>query len=182
MKLTPIPDQALLLSLLRYEPNTGKLYWKPRDLASFKTPSAGLTWNKRFANKEAFTAKRPDGYFGGSINHINLLAHRIIFKMLHGYDPIQVDHDDQDRSNNRDYNLIDASAASNSKNTKLYTNNTSGSAGVSWDAARSKWIASITVNYSHKFLGRFDLLEDAVAARKAAEILHSFPPNHGATP
>lgn len=179
MKTRSLPTQQELLNLLSYNPTTGKLLWKVRDAAMFKTTSAALTWNKRFAGKEAFTTKRSDGYFGGSINYVNYLAHRVIYKMVHNSEPEQIDHDDRDRSNNRVGNLVDSSATKNSRNCKLFSNNTSGQMGVSWDAARSKWIASITVNYVVTHLGRFTDLQDAIAARKAAEIQHNFHPSHG---
>lgn len=179
MKTTVLPTQQELNALLHYETSTGKLFWKPRGVSLFKTPSAALTWNKRFANKEAFTAKRPDGYLGGSINYVNYLAHRVVYKMAFDTEPEQIDHDDRDRSNNRLSNLIDSSAKKNSQNSKLYSSNTSGHVGVSWDAKRGKWQANITVDCKLTFLGRFDDLQDAIAARKAAELQHNFHPNHG---
>lgn len=45
--------------------------------------------------------------------------------------------------------------------------------GVGWCKVRSKWRAHITVGGSHKHLGRFTNYEDAVAARKAAEVLYN---------
>ena len=179
MKKAPIPSQQYLNMLLSYDGSTGKLYWKPRSLSSFKSEAAGKTWNKRFANKEAFTALRSDGYLGGAIDYVNYLAHRIIFKMVHGYDPDQIDHDDRDRSNNKLKNLLDASATTNSRNSKLYSNNTSGVVGVHWDKTRQKWMASIVVNHQNIFLGRYADKIDAIAARAAAEIQYNFHVNHG---
>lgn len=145
----------------------------------FATKKAALTWNKRFAGREAFTSLRSDGYKGGSINGVNYLAHRIIFKMVHGYDPDQVDHDNRNRSDNREQNLIDASATKNSQNSKLYQNNTSGHAGVIWDKVRNKWRAEITINGKIKSLGRFTNINAAIAARQQAEQQYGFHPNHG---
>lgn len=179
MKTTALPSQAQLHQLLDYDPTTGKLGWKDRPLTDFKTSSAGLTWNKRFAGKPAFTSMRPDGYYGGAINYINYLAHRVIFKYLHDYEPAQIDHDDRNRSNNSATNLIDASATSNSKNCKLYVNNTSGTVGVYWSTKEQRWISNITINYVNKRLGAFKNINDAIQARSAAEKLHNFHPNHG---
>lgn len=179
MKTTVTPTQAELQALLDYDPVSGTLTWKNRPESMFKTASASLTWNKRFAGKPAFTAKRDDGYFGGSINYTNYLAHRIIFKYLHGYDPVQVDHDDRDRSNNAANNLVDASAMTNSQNSKLYSNNTSGTVGVHWSKKEKRWIASITLNYKNKRLGAFIDIQDAILVRSAAEKQQGFHPNHG---
>jgi Ca2+-binding RTX toxin-like protein len=179
MKKLPIPDQSVLHQLLDYDPDTGKLYWKTRDESLFVSRSAMLTWNKRFAGKEAFTPIGSDGYKRGTLNYKMFLAHRVIFKYLHGYDPDQVDHDDKDTLNNRAYNLIDATATTNSRNSKKYTSNSSGNVGVYLDTDRNKWIASITVNYKPIFLGRFDDKDDAIQARKAAELQYGFHANHG---
>ncbi len=55
-------------------------------------------------------------------------------------------------------------------NKRLTAANTSGSVGVSYDKFNKKWLASITKDYVHKNLGRFDLFEDAVNARRKAEL------------
>jgi len=55
-------------------------------------------------------------------------------------------------------------------NAKLSKNNTSGTKGVSWDNSRMKWIAHISINKKHVGLGRYEKLEDAIKARKAAEV------------
>lgn len=54
------------------------------------------------------------------------------------------------------------------KNTPI--NNTSGITGVHWDARTSKWRARISVKGVRKHLGNFDKYEDAVSARKEAEL------------
>lgn len=179
MKKRELPDQNTLKSLLDYDPLSGKLFWKYRDKSYFAREADMLTWNTRFGGKEAFTAQDDKGYYRGSLLSKNYLAHRIIFKYIHGYDPDQIDHRDQNPSNNSELNLIDASAITNSQNSKLYSTNSSGTTGVTWDKSRNKWLVSITLNYRHKYIGRFENLEDAVSARKAAELQYGFSPNHG---
>ena len=179
MKKTQIPSQAELHELLEYDPISGKLFWKTRPIEKFQAPRIGRTWNTRFAGKEALSALRKDGYLGGAINYTNYLAHRVIFKMLHGYDPDQVDHDNRNRTDNRPHNLIDGSATDNSRNCKLYRNNSSGFVGVHWDKSRHKWVAAITVAGKMKHLGRFEDINDALEARQKAEQHHNFHPNHG---
>lgn len=48
--------------------------------------------------------------------------------------------------------------------------NTSGHVGISWNKEAGKWYSYITKDYVMHFLGSFDSLDDAIAARKAAEI------------
>lgn len=50
--------------------------------------------------------------------------------------------------------------------------NKSGFPGISWDKSRQRWRAEICVNKRTINLGRFAELEEAVAARKAAEKEH----------
>lgn len=52
---------------------------------------------------------------------------------------------------------------------QLSKNNTSGFKGVYWNKEKGKWVAQITFRRKNYNLGRYDNIEDAVAARKAAE-------------
>lgn len=55
-------------------------------------------------------------------------------------------------------------------NRKKQTNNTSGCTGVYWNGRRKKWSAEIRIESKKKYLGSFDNLEDAIKARKEAEM------------
>jgi len=61
----------------------------------------------------------------------------------------------------------------------LNPQNTSGTMGVSWYKDRKKWYARISSDDEVIFLGMFDHKEDAIAARKAAEVKYGYHPNHG---
>lgn len=52
--------------------------------------------------------------------------------------------------------------------------NTSGKTGVSFNKSKDLWCAYITVNYNTVYLGEFARYEDAVHARKEAEIKYGF--------
>lgn len=60
-------------------------------------------------------------------------------------------------------------------NQRIRKDNTSGAKGVSWYRQTSKWKAEITVNKKKKHLGYFKNKEDAVAARKTAELRYHSP-------
>lgn len=47
-----------------------------------------------------------------------------------------------------------------------------GCRGVVWDKRRSRWVARLKLHGKTINLGRFDVLEDAIAARKAGEALY----------
>ena len=66
--------------------------------------------------------------------------------------------------------LRQVSQAGNTQNQRgLRANNTSGHPGVRWNKQREKWHTQIKVGGKLLFLGRFTNLDDAIAARKAAE-------------
>lgn len=183
MASKPLPPQDVLRQLLDYNPDTGVLTWKERGPQWFKDGrhSAAHTaakWNSQNAGKEAFTGD-VTGYRLGRINKRHLLAHRVIWMMVHGVDPDHIDHINGDRADNRLVNLRDVTATGNVRNSKLPCNNTSGVIGISWDRSRAKWEAHITLADRKKHIGRFPCIGQAIRARKEAERRHGFHPNHG---
>lgn len=54
----------------------------------------------------------------------------------------------------------------------LSKSNTSGYTGVYWSSNTQKWRAQITFRRKTYFLGAFDQIEDAIAARKRGEEMH----------
>ena len=166
--------------LLRYEPETGKLFWRPRPVEMFASAKSAKTWNTRFAGKEALRALDANGYRHGQICGRYYRAHRIAWLLAHGEWPVgQIDHINGDPSDNRLVNLRCVSGSVNMRNAKRHGKNTSGVTGVCWDASRGQWMAQMQVDRKPVRLGRFDHFEEAVAARKAAEVQHGFHLNHG---
>lgn len=183
MAAKPLPSQSLLNQLLRYEPETGKLFWKerPRGMFGAEKQSAmqnAAIWNGKNAGKEA-CSETANGYLETSIFRRRVLAHRAIWKIVHGVDPQVIDHIDGDKRNNRIENLRNVSQIENGQNHVRRRNNTSGVMGVRWDDRRLKWHTRINLKYRSIFLGYFVSFDDAVAARKAAEIEYGFHQNHG---
>lgn len=180
--LKKLPSKEELNTLLRYEPHTGLLFWRKRtedkfvNVGSHSLAHTCAKWNGRFADKEALT-KMNLGYRCGRLKRDYVMAHRVIWKLMTGDDPIQVDHIDGDRSNNRWDNLRDVTSAENHRNAARRSDNTSGVVGVYWDKRMRKWTASIVLK--SLYLGSYDSFEDAVAARKAAEVEYGFHANHG---
>ena len=93
--------------------------------------------------------------------------HRIITNAPKGY---EVDHIDRNTLNNRRENLRICTRQENSRNKTKQRNNTSGYKGVSWDKAKKKWRAFISVDKKQIFLGRYDNIEEAIKARQQADI------------
>lgn len=166
VKKNQLPSKEALNDLFYYTPDTGLLIWKKEGS------------RKKVLGKEAGTA-HSDGYRAVGINYAVYLVHRVIWKMITGEEPDEIDHIDGNRSNNRLVNLRSVGRKENKKNIKKPSNNTSGVIGVCFDASRNKWLAHIKVNQKFINLGYFDTFEAAVAARKAAEVKYNFHPNHG---
>jgi len=184
MAVKALPPQSLLLQLLDYDPSTGALRWKLRDVSLFEaseTRSAAhvaALWNSRYAGTLALHGISANGYREGHLLGDTVKSHRVIWKMLHGTEPPQIDHEDGNRANNSERNLCAATNSTNTKNAKKRTDNTSGVVGVTWyphERKTGKWLAKIKGQH----LGMFDKFDDAVDARRAAEVKYDFHPNHG---
>jgi len=185
MATKPLPDQAMLLKLLRYDPDTGKLVWRERSPDMFSddgTHTAEVRcggWNKRFSGKPAFASDTGHGYLEGFICNDKFLAHRIIWKLVTGHDPEFIDHINGVRSDNRFCNLRTVSIRENSMNTKIRARNRSGCHGVTWRPESSNWRAMIKVGAKFMHLGHYDDVEEAIRVRRAAERKYGYHPNHG---
>lgn len=181
-----LPSPEFLRKILRYEPETGKLFWLPREIESFPKRRFGMTWNRRFANAEAFTNISAHGYKQGKIGDYNFKAHRIIWVMQTDSWPAkQIDHINGDRSDNRWVNLREATASQNSCNRFSAANSSSKYLGVSYYEPTGKWKALIKSKGKTKFLGYFfSEIEAALAYDAASRIYHgefanpNFPSNH----
>lgn len=170
-RILPTPEE--LRQLLRYEPETGKLYWKSRPADMFRETRHCNVWNARYANKEAFTCES-HGYRAGRIYDVMMKAHRVAWAIHVGAWPVDcIDHVNGDRSDNRIANLREATKAQNSMNQAGGRGGKSKLKGISWFSARNKWKAEIRYNGKRKFLGHFDCEKDAYAAYcKASSELH----------
>jgi len=157
--------------MFEYNPNSGDLIWQKRV---FSTPNATKAWNGRYAGKRA-GGVNSRGYVTVSVNSRAILAHRIIWAIIHGRDPTEeIDHVNGIKTDNRLVNLREASSSQNTINTRIRVDNKSGFRGVVWHRATKKWSAQIkTKGAGQIYLGLFINKEDAVAAYDlAADKLH----------
>ena len=121
------------------------------------------------------------GYRSTKVNGKPRYAHQLALQ-LSGVDVpswMRVDHIDGDRTNNRLNNLRVVTPTGNNRNQKKPKDNKSGTMGVRLYKRTGKWDAYITVSGIQLHLGYFNIKEDAIAARKAAEKAHGFHENHG---
>lgn len=172
----PILTQEFVKSRFKYE--NGRLFRKSRDIEN----RWNNVWNARFAGKECNTVSSA-GYFVVSLyingNPYLYTVHRIIFLMHHGYMPVETDHIDGNRVNNNIENLRNVSRQENRRNMKLAKNNSSGFTGVTFKPRSKIWEAYIGVNGKLTYLGSYKDKQEAIDARKKANIEHGYHANHG---
>lgn len=184
MATKPLPPQEVLRQLLDYDPATGVLRWKARGPEWFAEGRLGAEkhahwWNTRFAEKEALAAVNGRGYAGGAIFGARCRAHRVIWKLVTGTDPDEIDHINGCRVDNRLCNLRAVNRTENMQNKRRNSNNRSGVTGVLWHSASRKWAAKICSENTEIHLGLFDCIGQAIKARREAERRHGFHENHG---
>ncbi len=156
---------------LDYNPETGIFTWlvssaicvKPGDLAG---------------------SRHSKGYWHIRVRGRLTYAHHLAWNTLHPNDPVmpgeEIDHINHVRDDNRAVNLEKKKHLGNGRNKSKAKNNTSGVTGVYWHKQCQKWRAAIRVDDVLIHIGTFKAFEDAVSARKQAEIEHGFHDNHGA--
>lgn len=175
MTTDSLPPPHLLRQLLRYEPETGKLFWRERPRAMFQSDRIANSWNTKWAGTEAFTTVNSRGYKIGSVSRKTMQAHRVIWAIVHGCWPSgEIDHIDHDKANNRIDNLREASRHENCRNISSAAGGTSRYLGVYRrdDSEVPKWRAEIAPLRKRIGLGTFSNEEDAARAYDAAARLH----------
>ena len=149
-----------LRSILHYDPETGIFTWKVRTSTSVKVGDIAGCLDG-------------GGYLRIRVQSRLYQAHRLVWLHVYGEWPKdQIDHINRNKTDNRIANLRDVSHKQNGQNRSKPSNNTSGCPGVVWYKQNSKWVAKIKHNQKLIHLGYFTDLEEAVAARKAAEKLY----------
>ena len=178
MKPIALPDSNYLNECFIYVPSTGLLYWKVRPAHHFLNGKQTDMWNKCNAYKQVFKSIDGEGYAYGAISHRGsrsfYKAHRIIWKMMYGSNPDQIDHDNRIRSDNRLNNLVTSSASGNAKNRKKRSDNSTGYTGVSRTVS-NKYIARLNQTY----LGTYDTALEAHTARESLKQSQGYHINHG---
>ena len=172
-KLLPTPET--LRQLLRYEPETGRLFWRERGQewfkgsANFSRETNCQTWNKRYSGSETFTRICRNGYLLGTIFNAKFLAHRVAWAVHHGAWPDgEIDHANGIENDNRISNLRLATRNQNLTNRKVRSTSVTGLKGVSFHKQRGRYRAEITVAGKGVHLGLFDSAEDAAEAYRQA--------------
>jgi len=167
-----LPSQDHLCQLLDYDPASGILTWRGRPLSMFSAvngrsaQNCQKVWNAKYAGTQA-GAKRT--YIVLKIEGESYLAHRLIWKMVTGNDPDEIDHRDRNKHNNRWGNLRDTSHAVNMRNKPINRLNASGYKHIHWSAKTDRWVVQLSIpGRGQRQVAWTRTLAEAVAARNAA--------------
>lgn len=160
--------KSKLLESVRYDPETGELFWKERPDSHFASEGYCRRWNARFVGQPAFASINGAGYKHGSFSGSYFLAHRVAYLVHTGDWPeCEIDHTDRNRTNNKWDNLRDATAAENKVNRPKVPGCKSMHVGVS-QTPSGGWVAYLASRGNHKHLGTYGCETAAAVARKRA--------------
>lgn len=153
---------ASIKEALEYDPDSGIFRWKVnRNSFSGKAKIGAV----------AGTIK--DGYVIVVVDQVSYRAHILAWWFMVG-EPVpksfEIDHRNRKRSDNRWENLRLIKRSRNNHNANPTIANKSGVRGVSWVSRDNKWDARISFEKKVYVLGKFEKFEDAVQARRNAEL------------
>lgn len=159
-----------LLECFDYDPETGVIKWKnSRPRRHFPSDHGYKVWHKRDAGNVITSTS--SGYIQLQLmwkgKKTREKGHRFAWAVVHGSfpeDPLQIDHKNRDRSDNRIKNLRLVTNAENGRNRKIAKNNKSGVNGVSYIQRDDRWEARIDGVFQRQ--KRFKTKEEAVKQRE----------------
>lgn len=152
-----LPPQDYLRKIFDYDPDTGILTWK-------------ITMGRRAVAGNRAGTQNPSGYRNIKIHGVVYKEHRIIWKLVHGTEPDEVDHENHIKNGNKLSNLRQGTHSDNGGNRTVQKNNKLGIKGVSKHTQCDSYVAQIKVNGKKINLGSFRTPEKAAEAYKKAAI------------
>lgn len=138
-----------------YCPETGALTWKVNSGPARIGSAVG--------------SKNKAGYINICAGYKQHYAHRVIFAMMTGRWPTELDHVNGIRSDNRWVNLRECTRSQNNWNRARIAKTITGVYGVGTRKSHGDYQVGIRVANKRIFIGYFKTLEEAEKARRAAE-------------
>ena len=137
-KSLPFREQAM--SLLSYDKDSGLMTWRRRWYGA--------------AEGSVVSRAGVNGYVSVGLFGKDRYVHRLAWLFETGVEPVEIDHIDRCRSNNRFTNLRDVSHSVNVQNAKeARITNRTGILGVCFREDLGKWQAGIMTDGKYKYLG-----------------------------
>lgn len=147
---------------IHYDPETGIFTWLQGYFKIGRGSRAGHEVKRSPKHR----------YLQCNILKNQMLCHRLAWFYMTGQWPKdQIDHMDGNPFNNKFSNLREASHKQNQENKRPTHNSKTGHKGITLEPS-NKWRAKIKHNFQTIYLGMFENLEDAIAARKSAEKIY----------
>jgi HNH endonuclease len=168
----PLPPRDLVQQLLRYDPDTGHLWWLPRPQEMFVSKRGYAVWNANNAGKIAGGVHVANQRRTIVLNYKLYFSYRLVWLLVRGEPvPPRIDHIDGNALNDRIENLRAATQSQNLANARLRKTNKFGFKGI--EMVGPKFGACIQFEGRKRWLGTFATVEEAAAARhEAASRLH----------
>jgi len=161
----PLPPIERLQELFAYNPDTGALILRVKLGQSDAGSEPGYLNNIGYRQV----------YFDGKIYSV----HRICWALCHGKHPTgEVDHENGNRSDNREVNLRHATSSQNNQNRRLSTRNKTGIKGVflvKWNK-ETRWRVSVGHSQGQYYITHFQCFGQAVkhSHEMRAKLHHEF--------
>lgn len=168
-------------AFIRYDPETGKMYWKHRTEETTPDERVRKSFNSRLAGAELRTVDGK-GYLHFNLNKKFYRVHRVAWFLTYGVWPEVVDHINGDKTDNRISNLRSVTLQKNNMNQRMNRRNTSGVTGVYLNRRSGCWCAQMKFNGVTYHLGSSKNFFEAVCLRKSEEQRLGFSTDHGRRP
>ena len=110
------------------------------------------------------------GYAYTTIDNKYITFHESMFNYDKSINPI--DHINLNRLDDCKMNLRMVTKSQNMMNRDILSSNTSGCTGVHYNDKNGLWVARIGINYKRILLGSYGDINDAIRARREAEIIY----------
>ena len=144
------------------------------EVLDYNKETGIFTWKKKLSARGAVVKVAGTisyGYNAINIDGVRYFAHRLAWLYVYGEWPKQeIDHIDRNRRNNAISNLRDVSRVVNALNVGPRNSN-AGIKGATFCQARNQWQAQINVSGKNITLGRFNTIDEAAIAYKAANMV-----------